>query len=825
MFTDVEGSTRMLQELGTDAYVRALEDHRRLLRGAVAPHGGVEVELQGDSFHFAFADPVAAVAAAAELQDALAAHAWETAAIRVRVGIHTGEPVVSDDLYAGLDLHRTARVMSAGHGGQVLVTERTRQLVGDAFDLRSLGEHRLKDLLEPMHLYQLGDGEFPPLKSLYRTNLPVPPTPFLGRTRELAEVCALVETSRLLTLTGPGGTGKTRLAVQAAAEAAESFPDGVYWVGLAAIRDPALVPSEIAQAVGATGDVTDHIAGRRLLLVLDNFEQLVAAAPALGDLISTCPNVAVVLTSREPLHLAAEHAYPVPALDEADAVALFRERARATGVEVSGNGEVAEICRRLDGLPLAIELAAARVKVLSPDMLLQRLDQRLPLLTGGPRDVPERQQTLRAAIAWSFDLLAPEEQRLFALLAAFSGGATVEAAEAVCAADLDSLQSLLEKSLLRQSGGRFWMLETIREYAAERLAELDDDRATQRRHLSYFVSLAERVHPELRGPNQARRLDEVEAEHDNFRTALRFALDDGEVEAGVRVAGVLARFWMIRGHLSEGRRWLEAMLEHASPSPARALALRGLSTLSLEQGDFARATSAAEEALALDRVAGDEHGMVYSLGLLADVVAFQGDLDTGKRRYEEAAALARRCGERLQLAVNVYNLGHVTRLQGDLDASERHFREAQALFEEVGDTMGQAGARQGLVEVASERGDPDLALALLAESIDLYARIGYVSGLLDALEQSGLLLAQTGQYDAAARLGGARQALSSEIGRDVVHPIEAAERDEAVASLRRMLGDEAFVLAWEAGASMSLEEAVAFAREQVAGQRPARARF
>ena len=485
VFTDIEGSTRLLQDLGTEPYVRAFEDHRRLLRKAFGSHGGIEVELQGDSFHFAFADAQEAVLAADQARKSLAEHPWESEPVRVRIGIHTGEPLVSGHVYAGLDVHRAARVMSAGHGGQVLVSETTRELVDETFAMQDLGEHRLKDLQAPLRLFQLGDEDFPPLKSLYQTNLPVPPTPFLGRERELDELSRLLMDGnvRLLTLTGPGGTGKTRLAVQAAAEAAEVYPDGIFWVALAPLRDPTLVMPTIAQVLGAKDDLVGHLESRKVLLLVDNLEHLLQAATELGELLANCPRLTVLATSREPLHLSAEHEYPIQPLQESDAVTLFHERARAAGCAITGNGEVPEICRRLDHLPLAIELAAARAKTLPPRALLERLDQRLPLLTGGPRDLPERQQTLRSTIAWSHELLGPNEQLLFARLAVFAGGCTLESAEQICAAEVDTLHSLVDKNLLRRSNERYWMLETIREFAREQLdssGEVDEVRRTPR---------------------------------------------------------------------------------------------------------------------------------------------------------------------------------------------------------------------------------------------------------------------------------------------------------------------------------------------------------
>ncbi len=479
LFTDVEGSTRLLHALGAEGYANALAAHRRILREAFTRHGGIEVDTQGDAFFVAFPTAPGALAAADEARTALM-----TGPIRLRMGLHTGTPHLTDEGYVGADVHRAARIAAAGHGGQILVSAATAQLV-DAGPLRDLGDHRLKDLTAPERIHQLGDEEHPPLKTLHQTNLPIPATPFLGREAELAEIASLLgrDDVRLATLTGPGGTGKTRLALQAAASAADAFPGGVWWVPLAALRDPALVLPSAATALGASGDLAEHIGDRRLLLLFDNFEHLVRAADGLAPLLAKCPNLSLLVTSREPLHLAGEHEYAVDPLTRTDAVELFLTRAVAAKRDFAANGEVAAICERLDHLPLAIELAAARVKVLSPKALLERLEQRLPLLGGGTRDAPERQRTLRATIEWSHELLSPDEQRLFARLAIFRGGCTLEAAEAVAGADLDTLQSLVDKSLLRvRDNGRFWMLETIREYATERLEASGEPDEIRRRH-------------------------------------------------------------------------------------------------------------------------------------------------------------------------------------------------------------------------------------------------------------------------------------------------------------------------------------------------------
>ena len=462
--------------------------------------------------------------------------------IQVRVGLHTGTPLLTDEGYVGDDVHRAARIAAAGHGGQVLVSSSTERLVD--VELRDLGEHRFKDLSAPEHVFQIGDHEFPPLKTLYQTNLPIPQTQFLGREKELGEVLALLARNdvRLLTLTGPGGTGKTRLAAQAAGAVADRYPDGVFWVPLAPLRDPELVLESAGQALGASNGLASHIADKRMLLLFDNFEQVVDAAPGLSALLSECPQLELLVTSREPLHLAGEHEYPVPPLAAKEGVGFFLARARAAKPDFEVDEAVPEICRRLDELPLALELAAARVKALSTDQILARLEHRLPLLTGGSRDAPERQRTLRSTIEWSYDLLSSAEQQLFHRLAVFAGGCTLEAAEEVCHADLDTLQSLVEKSLLRFSNERYWMLETIREYAGERLEHGDERAALRGRHAEHFVSLAERAEPELEGADGAWWLDHLDADRGNFRLALAWLGMVGANGLRLRLVGALWRF-------------------------------------------------------------------------------------------------------------------------------------------------------------------------------------------------------------------------------------------------------------------------------------------
>jgi predicted ATPase len=595
LFTDVAGSTRLLLELGAEEYATTLGEHRRVIRAACAAAGGVEVDNQGDAFFIAFPTAPGALAAAASLTEELA-----SGPIRVRIGAHTGTPLVTEEGYVGPDVHRAARIAAVAHGGQVVVSSATAVLA-DMGTLLDLGEHRLKDLSAPERIYQLGEGEFPPLNSLHQTNLPVPSTPFLGRQKELGEVAAVLSRDdvRLLTLTGPGGTGKTRLGTQAAGLVSEAYPDGVYWVPLAALVDPELVLPSAAQALGAGESLADHVCGKRMLILFDNFEQVVEAAGGLGELLSACPGLDLLVTSREPLHLTGEHEYAVPPFAHGDGVDFFLARARAVQADFVANGAVAAICRRLDHLPLALELAAARVKALTPEQILARLEQRLPLLTGGARDLPARQRTLRATIEWSHELLSQEERRLFRHLSVFAGGCTLEAAEEIVGADLDTLQSLVDKSLLRHTDDRFWMLETIREYALEQLEE-SGDTELRHRHAAYFLGRAATEARELVGPQQRKCLARLRADSDNYRAALTFFEGQENGGALLALASRLGRFWYMSSMLEEGGRWLDSALQGANDrSLEYANALYSRSVLLFVGGSLDEGEARQREALGL----------------------------------------------------------------------------------------------------------------------------------------------------------------------------------------------------------------------------------
>jgi predicted ATPase len=707
LFTDIEGSTRLLDELG-ERYVDVLAEHHRLLRESFERHGGVEANTQGDGFFVVFPSATDAVAAAAEAQRSLAA-----GPVRVRMGLHTGEPALTGEGYVGIDVHRAARIGAAGHGGQIVVSETTRALLDGEFDLRDLGEHRLKDLGVPVRLYQLGRDEFPPLRSLSQARLPVEPVPLLGRKRELGDLLRLLgsERARLVTLTGPGGIGKTSVAVAAAGELVESFA-GVALVELAAVREPALVLPTIAEALDAEVDAATHIGDRELLLVLDNLEQVVAAAGEIAQLMSACPNLSVIATSREPLRIAGEREFPLRTLAEAPAVELFRQRAEAVLPGFTADyHRLAEICRRLDSLPLAIELAAARVKVLPPGELLGRLEQRLPLLTSSRRDLPERQQTLRATIEWSYDLCSADEQRLFTRLAVFSGGWTLDAAESVCAAELDTLASLLDKSLVRREADRFSMLETIREFAVERLEESGEADELRRRHATYLAVLAEASQEILVGPEDTGQREQFRVEWDNVRAALTWAVENHETELGLRLAGNLTMGWLDRNLAVEGERWLRALLEGPGPvdDAVRGRALITAATVAGVRGDFDQAAAWGADALEYFSTAGSEPGLAWSLTTMAYLRLERGDLEQAAEMLDEAEALQRRAGSSTGIRRIMHLRGQQAAAAGDIERARRVLGESGELSRTAGDLFSTASTFHSLGDVELDAGEIDAA--------------------------------------------------------------------------------------------------------------------
>ncbi len=738
------------------------------------------------------------------------------------MGIHTCEAAPSGDGYVGIGVHRGARIASAGHGSQVLLSTTTRSLIEEepgSFATRDLGEHRLKDLTGPERLYQLvGDGleaEFPPLKTLDNrpTNLRPQPTPLVGRRRELGEVCELVAGgSRLVTLTGPGGAGKTRLALQAAAELLDRFRDGAFFVPLAAETDPELVLPTVAQTLGVTSaglqTLESYLAEKELLLVLDNLEHVLDAAPQIAELSSQGDGLRILTTSREALRLSGESVYPVPPLSiEDEAVELFAVRAQAASpdFELAANVEtVRDLCARLDGLPLAVELAAARIATITPEAMLTRLGDRLKLLAGGARDVPERQRTIRGTLEWSYELLTEEERELFGRLGVFAGGFTLESAEDVCGADLDVLGSLVAKSLVQHAEGRYSMLETIRDYAREQLGDGLDQ--TAERHAAHMLALAETGWRE-KVERDAYWLGRLAPELDNIRAALDW-LADRDPERGLRLAAYTGWAWLMLSHLREGRSELEAALEPGGGDAwARALALAWAGQCAAYMGDSEIGLRQATEALELFRSLGDRLEEARTLGLRAWANFFGGNLESAREDAEESLALHRSLGDTLEITSAIATLAQILVAEGDVDAVEPLAREALETTRELGSVRIEHFAHHFLGDCALIRGDSAGAAPHYRRSLETAVEIGDRVEIFTELQGVAMSLAGLRRLDLAARLGGAAEAGFESLGVDlsgVAFWVELLERYLGPAQTQQ-------VSEWNAGRLLDLEQAVELA--------------
>ena len=902
LFTDIEGSTRLLQQVG-QRYDGILTACRQLLRAAFGRWNGYEVDTQGDAFFVAFARASDAVSAAVEMQRVLAAHPWPAGVtVRIRIGLHTGEPQRSAEGYVGLDVHRAARIMSAGHGGQVLLSQTTRDLIEhdlpDGVSLRDLGAYRLKDLLHPGHLFQLVvpgfPADFPPLRTFdaHRNTLPLQHTPLIGREQAVAEISTLLKQPevRLLTLLGPGGIGKTRLAIEVATQMRSFFAGGACFVGLAALSDPQMVVPTIARELGLkeSGNrppleqVRAFVGEQQFLLVLDNFEQIVAAAPQLEELLADCPCLKILVTSRAVLHLAAEQVVPVTPLSlpslstsgsediaESAAVTLFVQRARhiLPGFQLTpANARaIAEICVRLDGLPLAIELAAARVRLLPPRALLARLSQRLQLLTGGPRSLPVRQQTLRSTIQWSYDLLGPQEQALFRLLAVFVDGWTLSAAEALCQepgrADLDvlnTLSALLDNSLIQVSEeeaeeARFLMLQTVREFGLERLTASGELQRTREAHAHYFLRLSEQAEPELHGPNQAMWVARLEQEHDNLREALEWALEQGRDEQaaerreiGMRLGAALKEFWLILGRYREARVFLERALALSEGTRAalRARVLRAIASVADYQGDIDRIEVVAQQSLTLSRELEDTCGIAESLGslaqaawlrgkiaeavslpeeqvrllrqvgepgevaealfLLAEHVSTHGEYARGQALFEEALALFRQAGNELRVGGTLVHLAAwLWFTLGDVATMRRRFQEGQALISKVGDRAWSAECLWVAALLALSEGEPERASGQAEESLSIYREMGDPWYSAWVLHLLGRIEVQRDELPAARTYYQQSLALNRQVGEKWMTPFNLEGLARVIAAQGELL--QAAQL-W--GAAEALREAI-----------------
>jgi predicted ATPase/DNA-binding SARP family transcriptional activator len=662
-------------------------------------------------------------------------------------------------------------------------------------------------------------------RPLPESNVPVPVSTLVGRDRELAEICGALRSDevRLLTLTGPGGAGKTRLAIEAANALAEELPEGAFFVPLDTIWDPALLLPAIAQAltVRESGDrpllesLTERLVGRRVLVLLDNFEQLAETAALLTEVLEAAPSLTFLVTSRAALRLSGEQEYPVQPLGRTDAVALFVERAMSADPSFRLTDENAaaleEICARLDHLPLALELAAARTKLLPPQAMLERLDQRLELLSRGPRDKPPRHRALRDTIGWSYELLNPEEQKLFGRMAVFSGGCTLESAVAVCEASLDGTATLIDDSLLERSGERLRMLETIREYALEQLAGDDGAADVRRRHAEHFLKLAE-TEPIF---NQAAWLAQLDVERDNLRAALAWSVEAGEAGLGLRLAASLWEFWWIRGHLAEGRRWLDEALARGASEPAelRASALHAASSLATRQGDYDRAAELSEQSLALWEELGDVSGTARSLLSLGTVAAEQGDQEKAISLSERAAELYRESGDRRGHALAVSNLGGIALERGDYPKATSLSEQAYGLFETLEDSEGMAFALVNQGFAALSEHEHERALALLRQALRRLAELEFGDVIGYCFEGLAAVLALTAQAGPAARLLGAAEALRESLGVELA-PAERKTHDETTAAVRGALDEQQFSDAWRQGRELALDEAIAYALEE-----------
>ena len=806
LFTDVAGSTKLLSEHGA-AYADLLGAHRVVVRAALSRHAGVEVDTQGDAFFAAFPRASDAVAAADEIRDGLG-----DGPVRVRIGIHTGEPLVTPEGYVGLDVHRAARIAAAAHGGQVVLSQTTRDLLDPGRQLRDLGVHRLKDLTEAERLFQLGSGEFPPLRTLDQTNLPVAASPLLGRERELEELVDRLESGRLVTITGPGGTGKTRLALQVAAELVGTVADGVFWVPLGALADSSLVASEIAQAIGAPDDLGAFLRDRELVLLLDNFEHLLGAAATVADLLATAPNLHVLATSRAPLRISGEVEYPLDPLNPMDAVALFVERARAVGRAFEPDATIEAICTRLDSLPLAIELAAARTRVLPLGTLLTRLERALPLLTDGARDAPERQRTLRATIEWSYDLLDDASRRLLARLAVFAGSFPVEAAESICDANVSELSALVDLNLLKPIGDeRLLMLETIREYGLERLAESSEEDTFRARHAEEFAHVAETAY-ELRSQAEAEWSSRLDRDHDDLRAALDW-LSKTNPDAALDLAGALGWFWFTRGYLTEGDARLRAALAASDANGrSRARALTASGSLAARIGMVKEGRLQLEDAAARWTELGDRDETGAALEALGWLLVYDaGDYAASLAAFEEARSIRADLGDR---AGETRALVGVCQVLVALDEVER----AEALSHELldrgkDDVRTRHFAVHFLADCSLIRGDCAEAEERYRESLRAALDLGDV--IETSVEVQGVAMAKAGQGDwaRALELAASVRALWRSLGTDLHITFWDRLLERYLGHARAALGIDADA-AWTRGLELAFDDAIALAVQE-----------
>ncbi len=888
LFSDIEGSTRLEQEIGTARYAALRERHRDLLRAAFGAHEGDEQSTEGDSFFVVFRSAREAVSAAVEGQRAIAREPWpDDAPIRVRMGLHSGEAGLAGGSLVGLDINRAARIAGIANGGQIIISDATRALVsgelaGD-LHLRDLGEHRLRDLAAPEHLAQVDaedlPSEFRVLRSLDArpNNLPTQLTTFVGRERELGEALDALSRTRLLTMTGPGGTGKTRLSLQLAAAAAEGFPDGVWFVALEPVRDAELVAPTIARVLGAASssarapiDLLAELLGEtRQLIVLDNFEQVIAGAPVVADLLRRCPNLTVLVTSRAPLRVSGEQEFPVPglptppdvsqlseierlnlplalrepdaaSLSQYEAVRLFIARAVAVrpgfAVTNANAPAVAQICARLHGMPLAIELAAARIKLLSPEQILARLEDHLALLTAGSRDLPERQQTLRGAIAWSYDLLGEGPRRLVDRLSVFRGGCDFETAELVCGPAvevggevLDGLTGLVDQSLVRVDDmlaePRFVMLESIREFAAEQLDIRGESDQVRERHALAMVDLAERAQPHLSGVDQRTWLDRLERDHDNLRAALDWTTARPRPDLAARLVYATWRFWQQRGYLNEARTRLEAMARQdwELEPVLRARFAEALGGVAYWQSDRPAATHWYDVALSVWQDGDDKRELANALfnRAYADIISLMGGLALDDELFEATRAMLMRAlklyeelGDKAGEGNIIWGLGSFYYYNRDLPAAREWYQRSLELHRGSGQrTMEAWSLHMGaLVDIGDRKFEEGGETA--REALEVFADSGDVAGITLELDNLASVAAARGDLVRSGRLWGAARHLQQLTGTGLADYVEETFEMFSTPTPRQLLSPEDLAVRAAEGAAMSLDEIVAYALER-----------
>ena len=911
LFTDIEGSTQLWQQHPA-AMPAALTRHHTILHRAIASHDGYVFQIIGDAFCAAFATAFDGLIAALAAQRALRDEAWgDTGPLRVRMALHTGVAQVHAGDYtagqyvSGLTLSRAARLLSAGHGGQILVSSPTAELVSEQMPpdtvLRDMGVHRLKDLVQPQHIFQVSASDlsthFPPLKTLgaLPNNLPIHLTSFIGREHELAEMHGLLSTTRLLTLTGPGGAGKTRLALQVAADRLNAFEHGVWFVELASLSEPTLVPKAVLNTLGLREEaghellapLTDFLRAKSLLLVLDNCEHLIHTCAHLAHhLLTHTLHLKILATSREALGIAGEVPYQVPSLalpdpqhlpplaslTQYDAVHLFIERATAvqpTFALMHANAPaVAHICHRLDGIPLAIELAAARIKLFTPEQIVARLDDRFRLLTGGSRTALPRQQTLRSTIDWSDSLLSDAERILFRRLAVFAGGWTFDAAEAVCVNDgldafemLDLLAQLVNKSLVttevHEGETRYRMLDTIRDYALDKLRDAGEVGQVRDRHLEYFLALAETAEPQLRSGEQIVWLHRLETELDNVRGALDWCMKQpARAGVGLRLVGTLAWFWELRGYPNEGRQRLETALANASgsvPPVLRAKALNGAGRLAFVQDDLATAQVLLEESvrladhvsdqwlmlaarhnlanvlamrgepeaaralhaasLELGKAIGDAWGMAWALMGLGRMALATGEYDAARAYFEESLVLRRGMHDQWGIARSLNELGDVARMQGDYGTARARYEASLTIHQELGHTEFMTRVLPNLAHVVHQLGADDEAAVLFRQGLQLCQALGKRHRLGECLVGLATIASARGQLDKAVQLLAAfeRLIVSTRLG---LSPDKAVAVEQLKQVLRAALAVDSYAIAWDKGGALTQEQAVALALQE-----------